>query len=105
MASRFAVASASLCPPDRKTIPGSSADLLLLRPSQDLGALAGRYEPMLSKVFRFLTRGLGSREDKGSDLISMLMFQRDYIERLIEIGAADGDARSQELERILSTES
>ncbi len=78
-------------------------DLLLLRPSQDLGALAGRYEARLPKGFRFLTRGLGSRDDKGSDLISMLMFQRDYIERLIEIGEADGDAQSDELDRILST--
>ena len=76
-------------------------DLLLLRPSQDLGALAGRYEPRLPKGLRFLTRGLGSREAGGSDFISMLMFQRDYIEKLIEIGESDGDARSEALQALL----
>ncbi len=86
--------------------PGSAGnletiDLLLIRPSQDLGALAAEYEPRLPKSFRFLARGLGSREAKGSDLISLLMFQRDYIEKLIEIGEADGDAKRADLELLL----
>ena len=76
-------------------------DLVLIRPSQDLGALAGEYEPRLPKGLRFLTRGLGARESRGSDFISMLMFQRDYVEKLIEIGEADGDARKADLDRLL----
>ena len=37
-------------------------DMLVLRPSQDLGRLANDYEVDLPRTFRFLVRGLGSRE-------------------------------------------
>ena len=77
-------------------------DLLLIRPSQDLGQLAGIYEPRLPRSFRFLTRGLGSRDQQGSDLISLLMFQPDYVEKLIEVGEADGDAQRDAFDRLLS---
>jgi NTE family protein len=76
-------------------------DLLLLRPSQDLGRLAAYYEPRLPKGLRFLTRGLGSGRSGGSDFISMLMFQPDYISRLIELGEADCDAKAEEVDRLL----
>ncbi|HKJ92380.1 MAG TPA: patatin-like phospholipase family protein, partial [Longimicrobiales bacterium] len=36
--------------------------LLAVRPSQDLARLASRYEPHLPRAFRYLTRGLGTRE-------------------------------------------
>ena len=87
---------------DGRTEDGlSPIDLLLLRPSRDLGKLAGHYEPTLPKGFRFLTRGLGSGRAGGSDFISMLMFQRDYIEELIATGEADGDASAEEVGRLL----
>ena len=76
-------------------------DLLLLRPSQDLGRLAAHYEPRLPKGLRFLTRGLGSGRSGGSDFISMLMFQPDYITRLIELGEVDCDAKAKEVDRLL----
>ena len=76
-------------------------DLLLLRPSQDLGRLAAYYEPRLPKGLRFLTRGLGSGRSGGSDFISMLMFQPDYISRLIELGEVDCDAKAEEVDRLL----
>ena len=76
-------------------------ELLLLRPSKDLGRLAARYEPRLPRGFRFLTRGLGSGRSGGADFISMLMFQRDYIEELIATGEADADAHADEVGRLL----
>ncbi len=87
--------------------PGQAAeglkpiDLLLVRPSEDLGALAARYEPNLPKGLRFLTRGLTSKDGRGSDLVSLLMFQRDYIEALIDIGEADGEAQAEGMQRIV----
>lgn len=72
-------------------------DLLLLRPSQDLGLLAANYEPQLPKVFRFLTRGLGTRETKSPDALSLLMFQPDYLRKLIAIGEQDAEAHQDEL--------
>ncbi|HEX2163040.1 MAG TPA: patatin-like phospholipase family protein [Thermoanaerobaculia bacterium] len=77
-------------------------DLMVLRPSVDLGALAADYEPRLPGVFRFLTRGLGTQETKNSDLLSMLMFEPEYLTRCIEIGEADSIARLEEIERLVA---
>lgn len=71
--------------------------LLVLRPSQDLGRMAGRYEPRLPRVFRFLTRGLGTRRTESPDFLSLILFQPDYIRALIECGEADARAREQEI--------
>jgi NTE family protein len=71
--------------------------LLVLRPSVDLGRLANEFEPRLPKTFRFLTRGLGTRQTKSPDFLSMVLFQPDYIGRLIELGEADAEARADEI--------
>jgi NTE family protein len=76
-------------------------DLLVLRPSSDLGRLANAYEPELPRAFRFLTRGLGTRETRSNDLLSLVMFQRDYVKRLMEMGEADAVARMAEIRRFL----
>jgi NTE family protein len=79
-------------------------DLLVLRPSQDLGRLANQFEARLPKGFRFMVRGLGSRETRSNDMLSLLMFQEDYITRLIELGEADARARSAEIDVFLQRE-
>jgi NTE family protein len=76
-------------------------DLLVLRPSQDLGQLANEFEPELPTAFRFLTRGLGTREIRSNDLLSLVMFQSDYLRRLIEMGEADAAARADEIRQFL----
>ena len=76
-------------------------DMLILRPSVDLGRLANDFEPDLPRTFRFLVRGLGSRETRSNDLLSLLMFQPDYIARVIAIGEADARARAADIERFL----
>jgi NTE family protein len=79
-------------------------DLLMLRPSIDLGRLANEYEPDLPRAFRFLTRGLGTRETRSNDMLSLVMFQGDYLRRLMELGEADAAARIGEIRRFLSDE-
>ena len=76
-------------------------DLVLLRPSEDLGRLASRFEPRLPKAFRFMTRGLGTRDTKSPDLLSLLMFQPDYIRALIQVGERDAEARHGEIAALL----
>ena len=76
-------------------------DLLTLRPSQDLGRLAGELEPQLPRTFRFLTRGLGTRQTRSPDFLSLLLFQPDYVNRLIELGEADARARGDEICRFV----
>jgi NTE family protein len=76
-------------------------ELLMLRPSIDLGRLANAYEPDLPRAFRFLTRGMGTRETRSNDMLSLVMFQSDYVSRLIELGEADAIARLDDIRRFL----
>ncbi len=78
--------------------------LLTVRPSVDLARLANRYEPQLPKAFRFLTRGLGTRQIEAPDFLSMVMFQPDYLAELIRVGEEDAEAREPELAALLEPE-
>ena len=86
--------------------PGARAgfrhvDLLVLRPSVDLGRLANEFEADLPRTFRFLVRGLGSRETRSNDMLSLLMFQPDYIARAIDLGERDARAQGGEIDAFL----
>jgi NTE family protein len=76
-------------------------DLLILRPSEDLGRLANRFEAALPRTFRFLVRGLGSHETRSNDMLSLLMFQPDYIAKLIELGEADARTRADDIDAFI----
>lgn len=78
--------------------------LLTLRPSVNLGKLAGKFEAQLPRAFRFLTRGLGTKETRSPDFLSMVLFQPDYLTALIEIGERDAQARAGEIEAFLTDE-
>jgi NTE family protein len=77
-------------------------ELLQLRPSRDLGKLASDYEAELPGAFRFLTRGLGTRQTRSNDMLSMVMFQPNYLTRLIELGESDAEERAREIEAFLA---
>lgn len=77
-------------------------DIVLVRPSQDLGKLAGEYEPSLPPSFRYLVRSAGARDTRSPDLLSFLLFQPDYIKRLMEIGEADGERQAAEIGALIS---
>lgn len=87
--------------PEGKRASLRHTDLRVLRPSQDLERLAREYEPQLPPAFRFLTRGLGTREVRSSNVLSLLMFQPDYLNRLLELGEADARAGASELGALL----
>jgi len=76
-------------------------DVEVVRPSQDLGRLAGELEPELPHLFRHLVRGLGSQETASPDLLSLVMFQSDYCRRLMDIGEADAEARLDHILRFV----
>jgi NTE family protein len=77
------------------------ARLLLMRPSRDLAAMAREYEPRLPQPLRFLTRGLGTRETRSPDSLSMVLFERPYLEHMIELGFQDAERRLEEIEAFL----
>jgi NTE family protein len=76
-------------------------DIVVIRPSVDIGKLAGEYEPRLPRVFRYLTRNLGTRETSSADFMSLFMFVPEYLRRLIEIGEADAEARIADIARVV----
>jgi NTE family protein len=75
--------------------------LLTLRPSADLGKMAGQFEADLPRSFRFLTRGLGTKETRSPDFLSLILFDQDYLRALIEMGEEDAEARVDEIEAFL----
>ncbi|HSP14263.1 MAG TPA: patatin-like phospholipase family protein [Thermoanaerobaculia bacterium] len=78
-------------------------DIAVIRPSQDIGRLAARYEPRLPRSFRFVTRRLGTRETSEADFMSLFMFVPEFLQRLIELGEADAEARIEEITRVAAT--
>jgi NTE family protein len=77
-------------------------DMLVLRPSRDLGKLASEFEVQLPRFFRYLTRGLGTQQTRSPDILSLVLFQRDFLERLVELGETDASARAEEISQFLS---
>lgn len=76
-------------------------DLLVLRPSCDLGKLAGAYAKDLPRNLRFLVRALGARETESPDFVSLLLFEPNYTKRLMELGEADVETRVDEIAAFL----
>jgi NTE family protein len=77
-------------------------DLLVVRPSEDLGKLANEYEVELPRAFRFLTRGMGTKETRSNDMLSLVMFQSNYVKKLIQMGERDAAARAAEIRRFVA---
>lgn len=77
-------------------------ELFVVRPSEDLGQLANTFEARLPGMFRFLTRRLGTRPARSQELLSTVLFQHDYVKRLVEIGERDGESHAEALEQFLA---
>jgi NTE family protein len=75
--------------------------LLTLRPSRDLGRMATEYESELPRAFRFLVRGLGTKETESPDMLSFLLFVPGYLEHMMAMGEQDGEARMGEIEGLV----
>lgn len=76
-------------------------DLLVLRPSVDLGKLAGLYERYLPRKIKLLVRALGGKETDSPDFVSLLLFEPSYTRRIIDLGEADVDKRLPDIRAFL----
>ena len=81
--------------------PFRPVDLLVLRPSEDLGRLAAGYEPALPPSMRLVMNGLSTGDDASPDWLSMLLFDADYVGRLMALGEADAEAQADEIAAFL----
>ncbi len=75
--------------------------LLVLRPSRDIGRMAAEHERLLPSALRFLIRGLGTRRTSSSDLLSYLLFEPEYLAKLIQLGQEDAKRNWLRIRRFL----
>jgi NTE family protein len=84
--------------------PLRSVPTLVLRPTQDLGALAADQYFRFPRMLRYLLKGIGATGETGSDLLSYLAFEPEYVNRLMDLGYADTMRRRVEVEAFLEPE-
>ena len=76
-------------------------EMLVVRPSRDPGSIARDCEHLLPKAFRWLTRGLGTRDRTSSgDALSLVLFLPEFLGQLIALGEEDGERVAAEVERL-----
>jgi NTE family protein len=81
---------------DRGTL--RPVNLCIIRPSRDLTQLARAFEVRLEGFLNFLTTSLGSADTRSPEWLSMILFQRAYVEQLMEVGYEDGRHNHARLE-------
>jgi NTE family protein len=73
-------------------------DLLIIRPSVDLGALAADYEVEIGGAMGGLLSAVQWRTDPPPDWLSMLLFEPPYLQALLEIGYNDAKRQHHRIE-------
>jgi NTE family protein len=73
-------------------------DLLILRPSVDLGALARDYKVNIGGAMGTLLSAVQWQDDPQPDWLSMLLFEPGYLQRLLEIGYTDAKRQHHRIE-------
>jgi NTE family protein len=89
--------------PPGTTPPGGMRriDLMLLRPSRDLGQMARGHTLDLPRMVQFVVASMGGGQARSPDLLSYLMFEPGYTGALIELGYDDTVQRMDEIEAFL----
>ena len=77
-------------------------ELLLLRPSRDLGSLAEGLRPNLPPAFDRVIQAMGGTGEGSQDFLSYLLFDPEYTGLLMELGYEDTLSGWDRIERFLS---
>lgn len=75
--------------------------ILMLRPTQDLGAMTAQMAKELPPMLKYLLKGIGVSGNEGLDLLSYLAFDKSYSRPLMALGHSDTLARAEEIKRFL----
>ncbi len=70
-------------------IPLKKIETLVISPSKDLRSFADEYSRELPRSTKFFFKRLGINHDNGSNILSYLLFEKDYCKRLIQLGYED----------------
>jgi NTE family protein len=89
-----------LQPQDRQGL--REVHTVVIRPSNDIGALASEFEERLPRAIRYFMRRFGTQEAEEQDLISTILFHRDYIEELLKLGERDAAQHEEEIAKLLA---
>lgn len=89
-------------PPDARPPDLVPVDLLVIRPSRDLGAMARGMEVKLPRLVEFALRTMGGRRVQASDFLSYVLFEPEYTGVVMDLGYADAKAQWGEIERFLA---
>lgn len=79
-------------------------DVLYISPSQDLYKIAEKHANLMPWSVRFYLRMLGVNQERGSNLLSYLLFEKAYCRDLIALGYGDTLARREEIEAFFEIE-
>ena len=94
----------SLLPPEtRPATDLKRVELMVLRPSRDLGELAADVKADLPGILEVIVRGLGTQYSRTPDFLSYLLFEETYVKKLMELGYQDTLLRQPEIEQFLAT--
>ena len=77
-------------------------ELLMIRPSRELGELAAGHEELLPPVIRFIMRAIGAQRAEASEFLGHFLFHPAYTSRLVELGYDDVAAQWPEIERFFA---
>lgn len=72
-------------------------DVLVIEPSQAIETIAQRYAMHLPWTIRFLLRGIGAMRRSGANLVSYLLFEKNFCRAMIELGYQDALKQKQEI--------
>lgn len=78
----------------------SPIDCIWIHPVGDIGALASKMSSRLPRMIRFLMKGLGPLED-ASETISYLLFDSEFLKKLIRMGYEDGLQQKEQIRHFL----
>jgi NTE family protein len=88
-------------PPERRA-DFRDVDLLVIRPSVDLGAVVCEPGAEIPTNLRLVARRLDLRAARSRNLLSVVMLTHRFIARMLEIGERDGETRAADVARFLA---
>ncbi|WOT04223.1 patatin-like phospholipase family protein [Shewanella youngdeokensis] len=88
----------------RQGLPLKHIDTLVIKPSEDLSAIASRYFEDMPLAIKVMMRFLGINQHSESSIGSYLLFERGYCSALIELGYEDAMCQIDEIKQFFNLE-